>query len=64
MHARAQLLEKQMAHAATELHRLADELVNELEGTPIIEADSAAGDNARAALENARAWRARIEQGI
>jgi hypothetical protein len=56
-------LEKQMANAVHELHRFADELVNELEGNTIIADDSAEGDNARNALANAYAWRARMECG-
>lgn len=55
---------KQMAQCARDLHKWADETVNELEGHPILEADTAEGDEARAALHNARAWRAVIEGGV
>lgn len=53
-----------MAKAVRELHEYADAVVTELDGKPILKEDSAAGDNARAALDNATAWRARIEQGV
>ena len=54
-------LERDMARAATELHRNADALVNALDGSPLLKADTAEGDNARAAYANGRAWRARVE---
>lgn len=60
-------LERQMAEAARALHETADGLVTYLESSTemqrILKLDNAAGDNARAALDNARKWRARIEQG-
>ena len=52
-----------MQATVAELHRLADALVNELEDSPLIGDESSAGDNARAALDGARAWRARVESG-
>lgn len=56
-------LQRAMERAVQDLHRTADELVNELEGSELIERDDPNGDNARAALEGARAWRSRIEEG-
>lgn len=53
--------QRQMGLCARNLHHWADETVNRLEGQPIIAADSAEGDEARAALDNARAMRARME---
>lgn len=52
---------RRMAKAALDLHREADTVISELEGKPILKADTAEGDNARSAYENARAWRARVE---
>lgn len=55
--------QRRMAKAARELHEYSDALVNLLEGKPILKEDSAAGDEARAAYENACKWRARMESG-
>jgi hypothetical protein len=54
---------RQMGHTVRALHEWADATVNQLEGNPILDADTAEADEARAALENARAWRARVEAG-
>jgi len=60
-------LERRMAAAARQLHETADGLVTYLESSAemqrVLKLDNVAGDNARAALENARKWRARMEQG-
>jgi hypothetical protein len=56
-------LERAMARAARDLHGAADALVNELEGSPLLAADTAEGDGARAAYESAHKWRARMESG-
>ena len=55
--------QRYMAKAASDLHYYADLIVTELDGKPILEEDGAAGDEARAAHENARAWRALVEEG-
>lgn len=57
-------LQRNMVAAVTQLHGAADELVNELEGNPLLDADSALGDEARATLTSARAWRSMIESPI
>jgi hypothetical protein len=55
-----------MGEAATQLHRKADAIVYELEelDPSELERDDAFGDECRAARDNARKWRARIEEGI
>lgn len=57
-------LQRAMQRAVSALHSAADDLVTYLEGTPILEEDSPAGDNARAALDGARAWRAVMESPV
>jgi hypothetical protein len=37
--------------------------VNELEDAAVMAEDTAEGDNARSAYDNARKWRARVESG-
>lgn len=54
-----------MSEAAKSLHHHADQVVYKLEGQAILNSDSFIGDEARAALENARKWRAVVEgEGI
>lgn len=62
MDKRAIELQQSMQQAVTALHKAADELVCYLEDRPaMLERDDYYGDNARAALSGARAWRSMIE---
>jgi hypothetical protein len=63
MNANAIHLQRRLERAVQDLHQSADALVNALEGSPDLVADSAAGDNARAAYEGARRWRSLVESG-
>lgn len=55
-------LQRAMERAAHDLHQAADALVNHLEDSPILTADTSEGDDSRAALDIARAWRALVEE--
>lgn len=63
MHHQAIWHQRRMAESARLLHYHADALVNELQASTLLREDTAAGDEARAALENARRWRCRMEAG-